>query len=414
MTTIVTKIKTNIRDEKVVIFNLMISLISAERQMDLDKLGIDLGLLPSASRKLIQEKIFPKDFLQPYQRLRDRANACLDKGAAIRTEMGCVSSRSEAVNKVEELRAIQQDWNDQLENDVKTYEQICNERILKVASDALAENIPSSVVNTIVDALRRRQPVWEEFKAKVSFKFSAMPINLDPEHDEDFDPILYQAQRDGLVALRQGVFGSLVQHIVQEANDVLKVLNGRKQKNGIYTINYRTVSRITGITDKLHGLAFIHQHISPLAKVIDDALAFMPRNVDKDLPMQVGMFLNLVTCLEAVSDQHVLLARMADKQPLVTVSQSQPQLSVAVNAPVMATPVQATLVAVQPTVAAPAATQQVEQVVSTAAESTVAPAGVQETKAEEEVVSVASQEAAAQPEEKRFLDLPFMGSNLFN
>lgn len=394
-TTTVTKIKTNIREDKVVVFNLMINLISSERQMDLDNLGIDLGQLPSASRKLIQEKIFPNDFLKPYHRFRDRANACLDKGAAVRTEMGCVSSRSEAVRKVEELNAIRADWEQQLTDDFQRYELICNERIMQVGSEAYAEGIDTAVVNTIVDALRRRQPTWEEFKAKVSFKYSAMPINLDPENDADFDPVLYQAQKEGLVAMRNGVFGSLVQYLVSEANALLKVLNGRKVKHGVYTVNYRTVTRIKGITEKLHGLAFVHNQLLPLAEVIDKALAFVPSYVDKDLPMAVGEFLNLVTCIEAISDQHELLARLADKQPLVQVAQAQ--LAIAVGAQVVHAPTQPMAMAAQTNTAA--AVVQVEPV---------------ETSNTEEVCEVAeSQEAAPKQAEEKFMGLGFMGNNLF-
>ena len=53
---IVTKIKTAVNDSHVVVFNLMINCMSAERQFDLTKLGIDIDTLPSASRKLIQDR----------------------------------------------------------------------------------------------------------------------------------------------------------------------------------------------------------------------------------------------------------------------------------------------------------------------------------------------------------------------
>ena len=55
--TYVSKVRTAINDDQVVVFNLMITCMSAERQLDLTKMGIDVASLPSASRKLVQENL---------------------------------------------------------------------------------------------------------------------------------------------------------------------------------------------------------------------------------------------------------------------------------------------------------------------------------------------------------------------
>lgn len=403
MTTTVQKVKTAVNDSHIVVFNLMISCISAERQLDLAKMGIDLDSLPSASRKLIQEKIFPTEFLNNYSRLRDRANAVLDKGAAVRVELGVVSSRTEAVSKIEELNAIKADWNKLIETDHLRYETICNERIALIATQAYKENVSATVVNTIVDALRKRQPVWEEFVARMRFEYSAMPVQLELEDDKSgFDPVLFTAQKEGLVALREGVFGSLVQYLVTESNQILKVLNGKKAKRGCYSINYRTVARIGEVTDKLHGLAFVHQHIEPLAQVIDDALAFMPRSVEKDLEMVTGPFLNLLACLEAMSDQHTLIARLRDKQPLVVIT-NQPQTQIV------------GLAASSAVAAAPAAAVAVTAATPSIAVSSAASANTGALVEVDKCVVEASSKDEAKPEvEKKVFDLPFMGSDLFS
>lgn len=321
--TIVTKVRTAVNDDQVVVFNLMISCMSSERQFDLTKLGIDLNSLPSASRKLMQERIFPKDFLYNYSRLRDRANAVLERGAAVRLDMGVVSSRTEAVAKIEDLDKIKVDWLDQLEKHSHVYTDICNKRISLIAAEAFNDGVAADVVNTLVDALRKRQPTWEHFLSRMKFAYSPVPIKLELDEDKaDFDPVLYKAQREGLVALREGVFGGLIQYLSRESSDILKVLNNKKPVNGFYSINYRTVARIGEVTEKLHGLSFVHQHVAPLATVIDEALNFMPKSVEKDLSMQPHQFYNLIACLEAMGDQHALLARLRDKQPLVVVSHS--------------------------------------------------------------------------------------------
>lgn len=404
--TYVSKVRTAVNDDQVVVFNLMVSCMSAERQFDLTKLGIDVSKLPSASRKLVQERIFPKEFLNNYSRLRDRANAVLDRGAAVRLEMGVVSSRTEAVKKIEDLDAIKADWADQIEKDSHRYADICNKRIALIAAEAYKENVPAGVVNTLVDALRKRQPTWEHFVSRMKFAYSPVPIKLElDETKAEFDPVLFKAQREGLVALREGVFGALVQYLSRESNEILKVLNGKKQHFGVYTINYRTVARIGAITEKLHGLAFVHQQVSPLASVIDEALGFMPKSVDADLGLQPSQFFNLIACLEAMGDQHELLARLRDKQPLVEVSNQMPPVMVANAHAVSNSIAQQALATARNSLGAAQQTPVVLSPVVTTAQVV------------EEAETEASQEAEvdAQPDvQTGFQGLPFLGASLFD
>lgn len=404
--TYVSKVRTAVNDDQVVVFNLMVSCMSAERQFDLTKLGIDVDKLPSASRKLVQERIFPKEFLNNYSRLRDRANAVLDRGAAVRLEMGVVSSRTEAVAKIEDLDAIKADWAAQIEKDSHRYASICNERIALIAAEAYNEQVPADVVNTLVDALRKRQPTWEHFVSRMNFAYSPVPIKLElDETKAEFDPILFKAQREGLVALREGVFGALVQYLTRESNEILKVLNGKKQHHGVYTINYRTVARIGEITEKLHGLAFVHQQVAPLASVIDAALAFMPKSVEKDLGLQPSQFFNLIACLEAMGDQHELLARLRDKQPLVEVSNQLPPVMVANGHAVSNSIAQQALATARNSLGA---AQQTPVVLSPA---------VSTAQVVEEAEMEASQEVEVEAEpavQESFMGLGFMGATLFD
>ena len=404
--TYVSKVRTAVNDDQVVVFNLMVSCMSAERQFDLTKLGIDVDKLPSASRKLVQERIFPKEFLNNYSRLRDRANAVLDRGAAVRLEMGVVSSRTEAVAKIEDLDAIKADWAAQIEKDSHRYASICNERIALIAAEAYNEQVSADVVNTLVDALRKRQPTWEHFVSRMNFAYSPVPIKLElDETKAEFDPILFKAQREGLVALREGVFGALVQYLARESNEILKVLNGKKQHHGVYTINYRTVARIGEITEKLHGLAFVHQQVAPLASVIDAALAFMPKSVEKDLGLQPSQFFNLIACLEAMGDQHELLARLRDKQPLVEVSNQLPPAMVPNGHAVSNSIAQQALATARNSLGA---AQQTPVVLSPA---------VSTAQVVEEAELEASQEVEVEAEpavQECFMGLGFMGATLFD
>ena len=181
--TYVSKVRTAINDDQVVVFNLMITCMSAERQLDLTKMGIDVSKLPSSSRKLVQEKIFPQTFLNRYSRLRDRANAVLARGAAVGLDMGTISSRIEAVKKINDLNEIKAEWAKLLDDDSKTYDDICNKRIALIAAEAYKENVKADVVNTLVDTLRKRQPTWEDFKSRMTFAYSSIPLKLELDED---------------------------------------------------------------------------------------------------------------------------------------------------------------------------------------------------------------------------------------
>lgn len=400
MTNLVTKVRTVTNDNYVVVFNLFANCVSSERQLDVTKLGINLDELPSGPRKLIQEKIFPKEFMNNYMRFRDRAIAVLERGASVQVAMGYVCSRLEAVAKIADLNAIKADWEEQIKQDSARYDDMCNERITNIALEAYKEGVPANIVNIIVNALRKRQPQWSEFESRMKFDFMPVPVQLELDDNGGvFDPTLFQAQKNGLVAMREGVFGSLVQHIVREANELLKVLEGKKASEGVYAINYRTVARIGSISEKLHGLSFVHRHIAPLAQTIDDALAFMPKEVEKNLPLTAVPFYNLIACLNAMADQHELLQRLRDKQPLVVVK-NVPTLTGLNTQEDESTPPALPVQTSSTNVNAQTALPQSQSVAIAAEED--------ETDASNEV-----EVAAPVIEQNKFMGLGFMGNSLF-
>nr|WP_181377792.1 hypothetical protein [Pseudomonas aeruginosa]AVE21416.1 Hypothetical protein [Pseudomonas aeruginosa] len=93
-------------DNKVVVINLLVSAMAADRQIDLDVLNIKVEELHDEIRKLVTEKIFPKDFLRNYARLRENGETLLKQDGSIMCSIGAVMSRSEAVIKIRELNKV--------------------------------------------------------------------------------------------------------------------------------------------------------------------------------------------------------------------------------------------------------------------------------------------------------------------
>lgn len=366
-----TIIKNAVQDTHAIVFNLYINSMSADRQLDLSKVGIEVNTLPKESKALLEDKIFPTAFLRKYSLIREQAFAELAKGAATAIDLGTVTSRSGAVEKIDALNALKAKWVETLDKDAETYDDMCSKYILERSQNAVAEGADPEQVHLLSELLIKRQPQWEEVRAKMSFNYSVTPVALE---EDDFDSELFEAQRDGVVAIREGVMGSLVQFVCKEANKLLELAQDRNSGRSEYSLNYRTVERITGLTKKLHGLAFVHSDIKPVADGIDKTLSFMPKAAgSKDVKLSSACYHDLCTCLAALSDQILVVESLARGLPLVTTIQAKA---------VVTAIAQSSTTVVQPTgQAASTASAAAQQVTASTAQSASAPqaAAVQPT-----------------------------------
>jgi len=303
------------QDSKVAILNLLISAMSADRQIDLSKIGIKVEELPEATRKMITEKIFPKDFLRTYTRFREQAVLVLGKDGSVMTDMGAVTSMNSATVKVAELDEVKALWNAQLENDGPGYHEMCQAHLLSISQAALDSGAEPLLVNKLTEYLFKCQPSWEQVKAALRFEYVVTIVSLD---EGDFDPQLFKAQRESVVALRTGVLGALVQHICKEANEILVLINSKDRagKHGEIKINPRTIRRAQGMVSKLESLAFIHPMIKPVHDVITAEMAKLPSQG----VMSSSEFANFEQCLEALRYQDLVWERLQNNQPLLLVT----------------------------------------------------------------------------------------------
>lgn len=346
-----TTIQNAVQDTHVIVFNLYINSMSADRQLDLSSVGIEVNTLPKATKALLEEKIFPKSFLRKYSLIREQAFAELAKGSATAIDLGTVTNRAVAVEKIEALDALKAKWAAMLDEDAEVYEGMCSKYLLESSQAAVFEGADPQQVHKLTELLIARQPKWEEVRAKMSFTYSVTPVALE---EDDFDSVLFEAQRNGVIAIRAGVMGSLVQFVCREASKLLELAQERNSGKSEYSLNPRTVERITGMTKKLHGLSFVHPAIKPVADGIDTALGFMPKATStKDVKLTSACYHDLCACLEALSDQTLVVECLARGLPLVTTVQAKAVVTAIAQSSQAATP------AAQAASTAPAATQQV-------------------------------------------------------
>lgn len=305
-------------ETKVAVINLLISCISEDRQIDLSEIGIKVEELPPATRKMMSEKIFPKDFLRSYHRIREQAECELDKDGSIKTPMGGINSRSSAISKIAELETLKAAWNKQLAVDEPKYATMCSEHLAAIGQAAINAKADPVLVGKLTEHLMKRQPTWEQVSANLKFGYVVTIISLD---ETDFDPELMNAQRDSVVALRDGVMGALVQNVCKEALEILKLVakKDRTTKTGQIQLNPRTIRRAQQMVSKLESLAFIHKLIRPLHDAIKAQMDKLPASGS----LTGSEFRNFEQCLTALRDQTLVWERLEKGLPLIEVTPVQ-------------------------------------------------------------------------------------------
>ena len=348
-------------ETEVAVLNHQIKCISEDRQIDMKDIDVVVGELPKEARKLLCEKIFPKDFLRPYHRIREQAEEVLDKEGSIKTDLGGINTIASAVEKTKELEVLKEAWNQLLVKDEVRYTVMCQEHLLMLAGKAIAGGADQLLVTKLTSHLVKRQPSWDEVKKSLSFAYSVHIINLD---GKDFNADLWVAQRDSVVALREGVMGACVQHVCGEALAIYKLVTSKDRvtDTGLIKLNPRTIKRARAMTVKLAPLAFIHKLIKPLHDALEAEMAKLPDSGH----MTAGEFSNFEQCLLALRDQTKVIDHLQKGTPLITIVASPQQSLLSASAPqnaAVTTPVQGNVAHQQNATAAPA-------VVSTSAEVT--------------------------------------------
>ena len=369
-----TQVINAVGDNKVVVINLLVSAMAADRQVDFDVLNIKVEELHDEIRKLVTGKIFPKEFLRNYARLRENGETILKQDGSVLCPIGAVMSRSEAVIKLRQLKEIQEEWAQQLAADEPGYQAMCDKHLLDESQKAINKGADQTQVNLLVEHLRKRQPTWEEVAARFKFAFVVTPVTME---DTEFDAELYEAQRDSVVALREGVLGAVIQHVCKESKEIMETLETKEagSNSGEVKVNPRTVRRAQAMCVKLDSLAFIHPLIRPLHDALKSGLDKVPTT-----GVLTGVeFQNLCECLKSMRDQTVVWDRLKKGQALVLVTTApaasnaaQQALAITGASPVQ--PQQAT--SNQPATTAPvaAATVPAASAVSTVQAGTAAPA----------------------------------------
>lgn len=298
--------------------------MSNKRDIDLEKLGIEVNDLPDGSKKVWKVDALPGTFFQKYLKLRQRAELrCIEHAA--NTELGWVTIKKRASTLLADLDEIKQEWYEQKNADLPVYDQIREQHLKDLEADAMKPIIKSGKVVrpglSAADAARLRkaventQPPLGDIEHRIQFSFQAIPLVID---EDGFDADLFAAQQNAVVALRESTMGGLIKELCATSRDILKtILRNESEATTAEQIRIhgRTVKRVDSLREKLYDLSFIHPHIKTVHDCLLEVLSKLPH---RDAALRGVNYQNFKTLISALSDQVEVNANLEAKKPLIT------------------------------------------------------------------------------------------------
>lgn len=277
------------------------SLLSTDRLLDLDALGVSVEELPEQAKKLLRQPVLPKEVLYPFQALNKRA---LDQACkfTVGSPIGRVMHPDRGTEFLELMKAVKSDWDAKLAELEPKFGQIARSQIQEISEATFASAEQKAAV---IKAVRKVQPDWAVFEASVRFSSTLTAVGAVGK----FDAAIYDAIKNSVVAVREGAYAELIREVSVEARDILKLIAGKD------AVHPRTVGRVQALVEKLDAMSFLAKGVDQLADGI--------RSVMGSLPMTSSLkgadFDNFETLLLALVDQRVVFSKLAQGVPLIEV-----------------------------------------------------------------------------------------------
>ena len=298
--------------------------MSAKRDIDMDKLGINVEGLPTAMKKVWKVDCIPVDLFQPFNMLRQRAAAKCHINAA-KTELGFITVKSRSIDVFEELEVIKKEWYNEKEKVLKSYDLVRVQHLDRLEKELLEPSLTKSGelirrgmspqdAKVLREAVERTQPSLGYIGVRLSFDFHGIPLALN---EDDFDVDTYTAQRNLVVSLKNSTMGALIKDVCTTAtliNETISKVERNAKNNQDIRIHGKTVKSVNELCEKLYDLSFIHENVKTVHDCIRRVLNDLP-HVDQALRGQ--NYAHFKILIGALTDQHELAANLLAKTPII-------------------------------------------------------------------------------------------------
>jgi len=242
-------VATKVNSDNCILVSYQASYITENRTIDFKKLGIDITGLPKKTKKKLQSEIFNGDIFKKYKaKETEMKNFVSEHGAK------CPGGFLIAPAFCNEFVRLAKDVTDCFESyknaDYQSWDALCDQAINEHKMDK--DFMGFEHRDTILEAIRSKQPTKDEFMMKVGFTFYFQSLVLSGE----FDEVAYQAYAENQTAMMEGAVGGLILEVARMCDEKYQYYTApaRKEK----CINFRTVKAFIPLIDKkLKELEFI-------------------------------------------------------------------------------------------------------------------------------------------------------------
>lgn len=332
----------DLKRDDLFLVNFQVNSLDATRLIPEDELGEALKDLPEWLKAYFRKSFIDQESLNPFGMLRKRVRDYL-ADIALNSSIGWIINPIDAEPTAAFLEEIAGEYEVVKRGFIDAYETKCSKVIQQLREEIRRDGTWKHLEEKVIAAIEKHRPTVEELEWRLRFRRFIYPVPTGGEWDPNEDKRVAQ----GILSLREGLFGELVAEVALNAS---KLLTGSKQRFvGLQAserrIRFQTRRAAERPLEKLQRLAFLDKRAVKLKEILDTALASLPSG-DLTGPA-VDDFIAILT---AMGNQFHLIACLEKGFPLLHVEEQQPdpqpQVQVVAGVPQKA---EATEVAVPPT-----------------------------------------------------------------
>jgi len=320
-----TKKLSQVRDyvevSEVPIFNVEISILTNNRTIDANKLGIDsdaLNSLPEHIHTKLAQALVPARATRPLLSIRKSVQDFLKRTMVEQKPFGYVCGHENAIKHEEFLLKKQDEFYAAMMTE-EDYNKECERIIHDLTHDPIL--MKEHWHDRFVELSKSRQPTWETYCESCDFNPKAHFIG----ESGSASTIKLKTANETFSDICKGTKEALVDEIAKTSHDILGNIAKQKQDN---LIQEKTWQRMYELADKLSSLSFVSRNIAMVEQELREMLnSFLP----KAGSISGHTKSNFVTILSSLVDPFALSDKINNQTPLfkeVTITGSIEDLEV--------------------------------------------------------------------------------------
>lgn len=293
-------------DQPMVVVNFAASKITSSREISREDVDIDFARLPDTIKAFLRQEFISRASLSEFSRLEKQARKFLQL-RSVQTDLGFLMSVKDAVECVSMLETTREEYLRYAESFLNRYDTLLDERAFEL--EERLDGWPEA--DAIVRAVRQIAPTVDEVRKRISFRFSAARIEPVETFDKDEEAML----QAGLISLRKGLYGKLVNQLARDAILLRDRIEDRERKSGDRRATQKTVDAGRDLRKKVQRLMFIDPRAEQLEGLIQDALDQIPSNG----PISGADYTNFLRIVQSLADEKAVLEMVEQGEPLLEV-----------------------------------------------------------------------------------------------